>query len=158
MVWFLLDLGRDIFILRFLYTPGKWLWTIHAGRRKCPAPYWSYVTVLKGHNWDYSFSSYAMLWTESSCLLWVPTTVSITEGPAFSPMQFGYRMYGNGLVQIWVLTETRRFLLLTAFIFLCPEALCSSLVGHGCGHNWADVAVCPEVSILFIDLGIQLYP
>jgi len=49
------------------------------------------------------------------------------------------------------------FLQLTAPIFLCPEALCSFLLGQGCGQMWAEVAVCPAVSGWFALLGVQLY-
>jgi len=54
----------------------------------------------------------------------------------------------TGSVQFWVQAGISWFLRLTALIFLYLEALCSFLLGQGCGPKWADVVICPVFSRL----------
>lgn len=66
--------------------------------------------------------------------------------------------YALGPIQFWAHAGPSRFLPLTAPTFLYPEALCSLLLGQGCGKSWAEGAVCPVISGLSAFLGVQHSP
>jgi len=129
-------MGINCSALRCVVAPGGWLSSLGKGsNRKCPAPTAPRSLCSEDTDGMRHFPLESWMWAERSLLLssWsVHYSKDLAPSP---PWDLDAESSLMGLVQIWALIWTMGLLQLTDPISLCPEALCSFLLGQGCRQN-----------------------